>query len=427
MKVWKKLVLVIIAVISIILGVGRYFVVDNNFNYSIDYTAKQNSNQHILEKYLLESNILKLVQEGQEVTNEALVKDIESLYNYTESSEGKVSLFSDDYEKIYSNFSEVDNLDIESLVDKKADMYSLKEINGKHYMLFSAHWNIDSKNIYLINSYDVENIYEERDRQLKDILIRDILIVIISFVIITIFSKLISNHIDRLNLLVKQKDDFITGFTHELKTPMTAIMGYADMLRLKKCDEEVSQKALNYIYSEAKRLEKLSYKLMMLMSLSDEKIELKKVEIDNLINNVVSSENLALLENKVETQIENYSVLADSELLEVVIRNLVENANKSEPKDNKILIKGEILENKKYRISVIDKGKGIPAKHIERVTESFYMVDKSRNRANGGNGIGLSLVKKILELHDTKIVIQSEVDVGTTVYFDLKEAKNEDK
>ena len=86
--------------------------------------------------------------------------------------------------------------------------------------------------------------------------------------------------------------------------------------------------------------------------------------------------------NKIELDIQKATVQGEKDLLEVVIRNLLENANKAEPKDKKILIKGEILENGKYRISVIDKGKGIPKEHIGRVTEDFYMVDKSRSREN---------------------------------------------
>lgn len=82
-------------------------------------------------------------------------------------------------------------------------------------------------------------------------------------------------------------------------------------------------------------------------------------------------------------------------------------------------MKEQLRRNGKYRISVIDKGRGIPKQHIERVTEDFYMVDKSRSRENGGSGIGLSLCKKIIELHNSKINIESEEGIGTTVYFDL--------
>lgn len=468
MRFWKKLVLFIITVISIILSCSRYYVVRNNFLHSIENCQKQNTNQHILEKYMLESNIVKSIQEGEEVTDETITEYLKSLYTYTGNNSELVALYTENYNKIYSNIEQIDNIDITSILDKETDKYALREINNKHYMLFSSHWSINNKIIYIVNAYDVGDIYEERDRQLKDILLTDIIILAVSFVIISIFSiyvtkpikelnktskkissgkfnervninskdeigelaesfnamaNQVENRITELNLSVKQKDDFINGFTHELKTPMTAIMGYADLLRLKKCDEELSKKALNYIYAEAKRLENLSFKLMNLMSLSEEKIELKEIEIKGFVNKIIKSEDFTLTNNIIETNVKEYYVLGDRELLEVVMRNLIENANKAEPKDNKILIKGEILENKKYRIHVIDKGKGIPKRHLERVTEDFYMVDKSRSRANGGSGIGLSLVKKILKLHNSNIYIESEENVGTTVYFDLEEGR----
>ena len=163
------------------------------------------------------------------------------------------------------------------------------------------------------------------------------------------------------------------------------------------------------------------------MSLTDEKLELEVIEASSFINNFVDNEDFNLNGNKLEIDMTKYYIKGDKELLEVVIRNLVENANKAEPKDNKIYIKGEIIGNKKYRISVIDKGKGIPKKHISRVTEDFYMVDKSRSRSNGGSGIGLSLVKKILEFHNSMLHIESVEGEGTTIYFDLKGAEDEIK
>ena len=234
----------------------------------------------------------------------------------------------------------------------------------------------------------------------------------------------VESKINELNLQVKQKNDFINAFTHELKTPMTAMVGYSDLLRLKKVDEEVSKTALNYIYQETKRLEGLAQKLMKLMSLTDENIEFANINISEFLERVVKAERNLFSNINFELEAENYIVKGDRELLESVLRNLIENSKNSKPKDNKVLIKGKILESGKYRISVIDKGRGIPKEHIDRVTEDFYMVDKSRSRENNGSGIGLSLVKKILNLHNSNIFIESIENIGTTVYFELEEGKN---
>ena len=426
MKAWKKAILVVIVIMSLVLAVSRYYSIKNNFFYSLhNISSVQNRNQNLLEKYMLETNIIKNIQEGTEVTYETITEYLKSLNEYMEDNSELVALYTEDHEKLYSTIDDIDKIDISSLLTERQSNFALRKIKDKHYMLFSSYWSINNKKVYVINAYDVSNIYEERDRQLKETLIRDIGILSAASIIIFIFAKLVTNHVEKLNLLVKQREDFINGFTHELKTPMTVIMGYADMLRLKKCDEEISQKALNYIYTESKRLEKLSFKLMGLMSLTEEKLELERIEMNSFINNFVDNEDFNLTENQIETDIEKGYIKGDKELLEVVIRNLVENANKAEPKDNRIYIKGEVLGNKKYRVSVVDKGKGIPKEHISRVTEDFYMVDKSRSRNAGGTGIGLSLVKKILEFHKSSLHIESEEGEGTAVYFDLKEAENE--
>lgn len=428
MRVWKKAILLVIVIISIVLACSRYYVIKNNFFYSIhNISSVQNYNQNILEKYMLEINIIKNIQEGTEVTYETITEYLKSLNQYLEDNSELVALYTEDYEKLYSTIEDIDKIDITSLLTERQSNYALRKIGDKHYMLFSSYWSINAKTVYVINAYDVSNIYEERNRQLKETLIRDIGILSASSIIIFILAKLVTNHIDRLNLLVKQREDFINGFTHELKTPMTVIMGYADLLRLKRCDEEISQKALNYIYTESKRLEMLSFKLMKLMSLSDEKLELETIEANSFINNFIDNEDFNLTDNEIETDIEKCYLKGDKELLEVVIRNLVENSNKAEPKDHKIYIKGKFIGNKKYRISVSDNGKGIPKEHISRVTEDFYMVDKSRSRSNGGSGIGLSLVKKILEFHNSTIHIDSKEGEGTTIYFDLKGAEDEIK
>ncbi len=296
MKFWKKLVLFIITVISIILSCSRYYVIKNNFQHSIENNSKQNTNQHILEKYMLESNIVNSIQDGKEVTNETIAEYLKSICTYIENDSEMVALYTEEYQKIYSNIEQIEDIDIKSLLNEETDNYALRKINDKHYMLFSSHWTINGRIIYIVNAYDVQNIYEERDRQIKDILFKDVIILALSSVIISIFSIFITdqikalnktskkissgkynervnikskdeigelaesfnimaeqveNKINELNLSVKRKDDFINAFTHELKTPMTAIMGYADLLRLKKCDEELSRKSLKLYLSRS--------------------------------------------------------------------------------------------------------------------------------------------------------------------------------
>lgn len=431
-------------------------------NKTIEESTNRNIKENTLEKCYLENSIISNIQIGEEITNEKIIEYIKKLYSYMENEKDMIALYTNNGEKIFSNFEEIDNVNVQELFDTEMDKRCLRKIKDKNYMLLSTCWTINSQIIYIINIYDISYIYQKRDRQLIDILYADIIILAVSSVFVAIFSIIlnkpikvlnetsqkismgkfservdiksqdeigelsnsfnimaeqIENKINSLNLSIKQKNDFITGFTHEIKTPMTAIIGYSDLLRLRKCNKEVTKKALDYIYHESKRLEKLSYKLMSLMSVSEDKIELKNIEIKKFIEKI--SKKILLEQINLELQVEKAVVKLDEDLLEIVIRNLVENAKKAEPKDKVILIQGKLMGNK-YRISIKDKGKGIPKEHIKRVTEDFYMVDKSRSRENGGSGIGLSLCKKILELHNSEINIKSREHIGTTVYFELE-------
>lgn len=435
---------------------------------SIERTASQSVNQNLLERYHLESNMVDAIIRGEEMTSEKIIESIEDLYGYMESHSEKVALYDENHEKIFSNFDKMHGIELDELFNQETDMYVLRKLENQHYLFFSSYWSVNNEMIYIIHIYDVTAVYKERDRQMLDTIVADVIILSIASIFISIFSLFLTRPIHQLNeaskkiasgqihervsvkskdeigelansfnqmaeqiehkinslsLSIQQKSDFMNGFTHELKTPMTAIMGYADLLRFKKCDEEVTSKALNYIYSEAKRLEMLSQKLMCLMSLSEERIELEKIAIQDFLEKV--SQKIVLDEYELKLEIEPAIVKADKELLEVVIRNLVENSRKAEPKEKFILVEGKRVGEKQYRISVIDTGKGIPKEHVERVTEDFYMVDKSRSRQNGGSGIGLSLCQKILEQHHTKLSIESEENQGTTVSFVLEVAEHE--
>lgn len=455
----------IVMIISIILSFSRYITVRQNFINSLENSIIQNASKHKLERYYLDSNIISKIQQGEEFSEEQLYEYISSLTDYMNNDMESIEIYSEDKVKIISSFPKSHKLkldNIDDLLDKDVDKYIIREIENENYMVFCSYYTISNVSMYIVNIYDITSIYEERTRQLKDVMFTDIIVLAISSIAVAIFSRFlttpieklndatknissgkfnervkvktndeigeladsfnkmaeeIENKINSLNLSIKQKDDFISGFSHEIKTPMTAIIGYSDLLRLKNYDDEVRIPALNYIYSESKRLEELSYKLLSLMELSEDKIELKEIKIKDAIEKICKKISLENIELKLD--IEDSIVNGDENLLEVVIRNLIQNAKKAEPKDGCVYIFGNKEENK-YIISIIDNGIGIPKEHIERVTEDFYMVDKSRSRKNGGTGIGLSLCKKILELHNSKINIESKENIGTRVYFELE-------
>jgi len=236
-------------------------------------------------------------------------------------------------------------------------------------------------------------------------------------------SKSFNRMTDRLfqrmqekELEAKQKEDFTASFAHELKTPLTSIIGYADMLSTMQLSEAERSEAAYYIFTQGKRLERLSHKLLELVSINNQ--EFKKIVIST--KKIESTLRVTMrpiweqrqIKGKIDMDKGNLS--GDMDLLLSLLFNLLDNAVKAVEPGDFILLKGLRLENG-YEIKVVDNGRGIPPEEISRITEAFYMVDKSRTRKEGGAGIGMALCKKIVELHEGSMQIGSRLGEGTVI------------
>lgn len=215
----------------------------------------------------------------------------------------------------------------------------------------------------------------------------------------------------------RQKTLFMGNLTHELKTPLAAISGYAQTLLTVRLDEEDEAEALGYIDEECKRLERLSKKMLRLLELdTEQKLELYEIPVRQLFER---TERLCrkLLETKgVTLQYEEHGecFLAEEDLMTEVLVNLVDNANKASKQGDTI----RLIAND-HQILVQDTGCGIPEEEQKKILEPFYMIDKSRSRKNGGAGLGLALTALILKRHDVTLAIESEEGKGTTMILNF--------
>lgn len=218
----------------------------------------------------------------------------------------------------------------------------------------------------------------------------------------------------------------MSAFSHELKTPMTAVIGFAETLRSVQCEPDEQRRAADYIYSEARRVEALSQKLLALMGLSDAPPALAPLALDE----VLAKARTALVPSIAPVALDicsapGVSVMGDGDLLTDLFYNLVWNAVRAKPKDGRVRMEWRRAEDgAAVDVTVRDTGCGIPPEAISRVTEPFFMVDKSRARAGGGSGIGLALCKKIAEIHGGGLKIESVLDEGSAVTVRLRAAKN---
>ena len=224
----------------------------------------------------------------------------------------------------------------------------------------------------------------------------------------------------------EKRNIFVADFTHEMKTPMTAIIGYAQMLRSYDLNTTEKDQAAEAIYNEAKRLEKLSLQLLDLYVFQNEQIEMEKLNLLTIGEQLKAT--LKHLSEKYDVlfsiDFDDETICANGVFLLSLLYNLVDNAFKaSEPQTTvKIYSKSS---NDIVRVFVEDKGRGIAKENIKLLTEPFYREDKSRSRKFGGAGLGLSLCKEIATLHGTELSFESEKGKGTTVSFNLKKGGEE--
>lgn len=224
-----------------------------------------------------------------------------------------------------------------------------------------------------------------------------------------------------LSDVAERREEFIASFAHELKTPLTAIIGYADMLRSRDMTPKNRFTAAGYIFSEGKRLEALSLKLLDLIVTGKQAIEKKRYDAPYFIREIaaVAVPSLAADGMTLEMRWEQGEVYIEPDLFKTLLINLIDNARKASHKGQTVELYGK-AEDGGYAFYVRDHGRGMKKDDLDRITEPFYMIDKSRSRAQNGAGLGLALCQRIAELHGSQLEYESEPGKGTTVRVFLK-------
>lgn len=230
----------------------------------------------------------------------------------------------------------------------------------------------------------------------------------------------LQENISKLEADVQRQESFMGAFAHEIKTPMTSIIGYADLLRQGGLDENDKISAANYIFSEGQRLEKLSFKLLDLLLMEKDEPSMKEVSLSSLLADVDKAFSPVLKDKKIKLicKGDRGKALLEPDLVKSLLYNLVDNAAKAMEGEGCIEVKGEIITGG-CRLQVIDNGRGMEETEFSRITEAFYRVDKSRSRNQGGAGLGLALCKKIVDLHNGTIKFNSVPGQGTCVTVEL--------
>ena len=222
-------------------------------------------------------------------------------------------------------------------------------------------------------------------------------------------AQSIEEKINTLDTELHNRELLLGALSHELKTPMTAMIGYADSLLRMPLSPEQRSDCIRKLYESCLRTESLSQKMVELVGLtSGNTISKKLFETECLV------EPLQELYPFVAFSVKTEKLFGDETLLYSLTANLIHNAVKASGANPKIRVEFS-SDSRRQAIVVSDEGCGIPADHIPLLTQPFYRVDKARARKDGGAGLGLAICQKICELHGGTLSIESEVGIGTTV------------
>jgi two-component system phosphate regulon sensor histidine kinase PhoR len=249
-------------------------------------------------------------------------------------------------------------------------------------------------------------------------------------------KKLNSDKNLEIEILKNQENyrkEFIGNIAHELKTPLFTIQGY--VLTLLEGGVEDKKIIKKYLKQTSKGVDRLTYIIKDLDLITKfesgmEKLDLKTFNVLKTIDNVFELLEMQAVKNKITLKLDkSYTepvlVYADEERIQQVITNLVMNSIKYGIDRGITEVRIEAFEGNKTLIRISDNGEGIDKEHLPRLFERFYRVEKTRNRKLGGSGLGLSIVKHIVDAHNEKIFVESQTDIGSEFSFTLSKVKKD--
>ena len=229
---------------------------------------------------------------------------------------------------------------------------------------------------------------------------------------------LIARDISKMQQLREVRKDFVANVSHELRTPLTVISGYLETLSEHLRDDSLYASSINHMQQQSNRMCRIIEDLLLLSKIEGREKRDRPIEMVNMpaLIMMLKKEALVLSDNQhtINVDVDDIQWLqGDENELRSAFTNLVSNAIRYTPPGGKITIRWYLDENANACFEVEDSGEGIAQNHIARLTERFYRVDVGRSRSSGGTGLGLAIVKHVLNHHEARLIIKSELNVGS--------------
>lgn len=478
MRFGDKLFLSITAVLTLIFAVFGSLMLSTYFQKIINREIERGNTESQMYQYLFEMAYQATEEYGRDY---ALKQAIESAVDTVKTDGVNCFVLEEDGSMLYGEavfddtmFMAIVSSVLDDLEGDNSYVYGLRKYQEQYYLIHICVSTTSGEKQYLGLCRDVTEIYEDRSSLMNQYRLALMALLVFGGVCIYVLSRVVTRPIQELGqvagqiakgnyevrshyqetdeignlahsfnhmadklveqmkekeLEAKQKEDFTAAFAHELKTPLTSIIGYADMLNTIQLSEQEKQEAYFYIFKQGKRLESLSHKLLELISMEKSPDANKRISMKRVEENIRATMRPIFLNKGIKGRIvfEKAYLQGDEELFLSLLYNLLDNAIKAVEENGFILMKGICIDTG-FEIKIVDNGRGIPKEEISRITEAFYMVDKSRSRKEGGAGIGMALCKQIVELHHGTMKIESKLGEGTVIrlHFPMLQPITED-
>ena len=522
MKFRYKVLFVNLIILSIVLGFTGYLLVYRNYRQALTMELRNATTENNMVKASVEYELLDLLNSSDNSMNKKVntsemgrvIKRVDSSMLLSGSilyvKYGDDYVFSgDDLEQsipaalLEGGGKDAGSNDISSTGKK----YIYHDDDTGHFLYISSPGYMQNASITIITKKDISNVYDQLSANLRFLKIISLVVLFISAITIYLISRFMTRPLEKLNSIttrisggdysvradinsndevgtlaenfnqmagsveenveelknmIHRREQFVADFTHEMKTPMTTIIGYADSVRHLDMTEEERNMSLEYIYTEGKRLETMSQKLFDLLYLKDSTVFMEEQDTAELgaetilhMRPIMERDSISIV-----SDFEDGEIYGDGELIKTVFINLLDNARKAtkaklqmDSKETREIYFGGYMvdsetdlakdqdENKKnsdkssdksldkssnkslspnsckrYEYVVRDNGIGISEEDQKKIFDEFFMGDKSRTRKEGGAGLGMSLVAIILEKHGAEVRIESELGKGTAIY-----------
>lgn len=459
MKLFWKQFIVMMCVILLSFMVFGNILMYTAFQTMLNRETERGIEELKIYQYALVASLEGLPKDYQ-ATDLAVSQIAASLKKNVNSDQDGVVLYNKKKKVIYQSSRYQSKL-IEKIEKGKSGVWQITSRKGHYYLETLCKIKSSAGNYTLEIHRNIDHIYQDRN-QLYD---RYIFILLIVSAVFTVVLFLVSMHFTRpirrlsqvaqafangdfkkrvkekgndevavlsrdfnqmagqleaniweLEENARRQEEFTEAFSHELKTPLTSIIGYADMLRSVEMSREDISLSANTIFQQGKRLERLALKMMELTYVDKQEIRFQKMDVAAFMENIRAMTEKLLKKKEISLicEVEEGNLYGDPDLLTSLFLNLIDNARKACDIGGEIVWKSVCREESTY-FSIKDNGQGIPEEEIQNITEAFYMVDKSRARKEGGAGMGMTLCQKIIQRHQAEWTIQSRLGEGTEI------------